>query len=249
MSKKLASGSDAILLDVKFGSGAFMKTLEDARTLSKLMVKIGDHLKRDTQAIITDMDEPLGLAVGNILEVKEAVDTLHNHGPKDFHELVLEAGGIMLVQSKIAKGKDEGRKMIEDAIKDGRGFKKMCEMFKAQGGDISYLEDLNKFPVAKYRVPIFSPKSGYIKRIDSLVVGESAMKLGGGRATIDDVIDYTAGVVLEKKVGDYVKKGEVIMKAHTNKPGLEEVMKDLANAVTYQDTPVTDKKVVYDHIS
>lgn len=249
MSKKLASGSDAILLDVKFGSGAFMKTLEDARTLSKLMVKIGDHLKRDTQAIITDMDEPLGLAVGNILEVKEAVDTLHNHGPKDFHELVLEAGGIMLVQSKIAKDKETGRKMIEDAIKDGRGFKKMCEMFKAQGGDISYLEDLNKFPVAKYRVPIFSPKSGYIKRIDSLVVGESAMKLGGGRATIDDVIDYTAGVVLEKKVGDYVKKGEVIMKAHTNKPGLEEVMKDLANAVTYQDTPVTDKKVVYDHIS
>ncbi|MGN1344255.1 MAG: thymidine phosphorylase, partial [Traorella sp.] len=149
MSKKLASGSDAILLDVKFGAGAFMKTIEDAEKLARTMVEIGDELNRDTRAILTDMNQPLGLAIGNNLEVKEAINTLKGHGPHDFVELCLAAGSIMLVQAKIAKDENEARTMLEKVIADGSAFEKLKEMIGAQGGDISYLEHPEKFPVSK----------------------------------------------------------------------------------------------------
>ncbi len=248
MSKKLASGSDAILLDVKFGSGAFMKNIDEARELAKTMVEIGDSLGRDTRAILTDMDEPLGLAVGNSLEVKEAVLTLKGQGPKDFVELVTGAGAIMLEQAHIASSYEEGRKMIEANIANGKGFEKLKELFKAQGGDTSYLDDLDKFEKAKYVISIKSEESGYIKRIDSLSIGIGAMKLGAGRATMDDKIDNAAGIILKKKVGDRVEKGEELAKAYTNKEGIEDVLRDIRSAFLYSDTPIRLPSIIHEYI-
>ncbi len=248
MSKKLASGADTILLDVKFGSGAFMKTIERAKELATTMVEIGDSLHRDTRAIITDMDEPLGLAVGNALEVKEAIATLHGQGPRDFVELVTEAGAIMLEQAHIVKSHEEGVKRIQQAIADGSGFEKQKQLFAAQGGDISYLEHPEKFPLAAFRTPIVAESSGYVKRIDSMAIGVSAMKLGAGRATMSDVIDMSAGIVLAKKVGDYVNKGEVLATAHTNKTGIEDVLKDIHDAFELSKDEVKVHPIVHAYI-
>lgn len=230
MSKKLASGSDCILLDVKFGSGAFMKTLERAKELAETMVEIGKALGRDTRAILTDMDQPLGLAVGNSLEVKEAIKTLNGEGPKDLVDLVTEAGAIMLEQSKLVATHEEGVKRIKQAIEDRSGYKKLIELFKAQGGDETYIEDPSKFPVASYAIEVRAEKEGYIKRIDSLAIGVSAMKLGAGRETMDDAIDMSAGIMLGKKVGDKVSCGDILATAYTNKEGVEDVLKDIHDA-------------------
>ena len=248
MSKKLASGSDTILLDVKFGSGAFMKTLDRARLLAKTMVEIGDSLHRDTRAILTDMDEPLGMAVGNNLEVKEAIATLQGRGPKDLVELVTYAGAIMLEQAHLVSSYEEGRARIQKAIADGSGFKKLVELFKAQGGDVSYLKDPSKFPVAKYALPIYAEKEGYISRIDSLTIGVSSMKLGGGRATMDDLIDMSAGIVLNKKIGDHVSKGELLATCYTNKEKVDEVLADVLKAFEIQDEKPADRPIVFEYI-
>ncbi|MCR5348265.1 MAG: pyrimidine-nucleoside phosphorylase [Bacilli bacterium] len=248
MSKKLAAGSDAILLDVKFGSGAFMKTLEDATTLAKAMVEIGDHLGRDTRAILTDMDQPLGLAVGNALEVKEAVMTLQGKGPKDLVELVKKAGGIMLQQAKIVDSVEEGEKRILAAIEDGSGFQKLLALFKAQGGDVSYLEDIDKFPLASHIVPILATEEGYVRRIDSLAIGLAAMKLGAGRATMKDVIDMSAGIQLRKKVGDKVQKGDVLCYCHTNKEGVKEVFQEALDAFVLSEDPIEVAPIVHAYI-
>lgn len=248
MSKKLASGADTILLDVKFGSGAFMKTIEDAKELATTMVEIGDSLKRDTRAIITDMDEPLGLAVGNSLEVKEAIATLHGNGPRDFVELVTEAGAIMLEQARIAKSHDEGVKMIQRAIADGSGFKKQKELFAAQGGDVSYLDHPEKFQMASRIIPIRAEHSGYVSRIDSLDIGVSAMKLGAGRATMKDVIDMSAGIILGKKVGDRVEKGDVLATAYTNKKGIDDVLWDIHDAFRLSKEEVVVHPIVHAYI-
>lgn len=248
MSKKLASGSDCILLDVKFGSGAFMKTFEQAKILAETMVKIGDSLHRDTRAILTDMDQPLGLAVGNSLEVKEAIKTLHGEGPKDLVELVEQAGAIMLCQCKKAKDHEEGVQMIKGAIADGSGFQKLVALFKAQGGDISYIEHPEKFPVAKYQIEVRAESSGFVKRIDSLDIGVSSMKLGGGRATMSDVIDMAAGIMLNKKVGDRVEKGDLLATCYTNKTGVEEVIKDVHDAFQLSSEEVKVAPIVHAYI-
>lgn len=248
MSKKLASGSNAILLDVKFGSGAFMKTLGDARKLAKLMVKIGNSLGRDTRAILTDMDEPLGLAVGNNLEVKEAIDTLQGKGPKDFVTLVTKAGGIMLLQAKLVQSEEEGEEKIQKAIQNGSGFEKMLALFKAQKGDISYLEDSLKFPVSSIVNSAYSEKEGYLERIDSLAIGEGAMKLGAGRASLDDKIDMSAGIILKKKVGDYVRVGEPLFEYHTNKKDFIEVVEDMKKAFEISDKPLSRAPIVREYI-
>lgn len=248
MSKKLASGSNTILLDVKFGSGAFMKTFEDAKKLAQTMVDIGDSLHRDTRAILTDMNEPLGLAIGNNLEVIEAINTLKGHGPKDFVELVTFAGAIMLNQAGIAENFEDGEKMIQKAIEDGSGFEKMKELFKAQGGDISYLENPEKFPVSKYIIPIHSDEEGYVSLIDSLKIGLSSMQLGGGRETIDDSIDMSAGIILNKKFGDYVKKGEILAYAHTNKENVENIIKNINDAFEISKNNVELSPIVREYI-
>ncbi len=249
MSKKLASGSDAILLDVKYGSGAFMKNVEDARKLAKAMVAIGDKLGRDTKAVITSMEEPLGFAVGNNLEVKEAIETLKGRGPQDLVELCKTAGALMLVQSHIAADKEEGERLIQEAIEKGKGFEKLKEFIGAQGGDVSYLDDVSKFPVAKYIHEITSPKAGYITRIDALGIGLSAMKLGAGRAELTDPIDYTAGIVLKKKVGDYVEEGDVLALAYTNKEGVAEVLRDIGGCFLYSKKKKAAPALIKDIVS
>ena len=248
MSKKLAAGSDAILLDVKFGSGAFMKTFERAEELAKEMVEIGDSLHRDTRAIITDMDQPLGLAVGNALEVKEAIKTLNGEGPKDLVELSLEAGAILLEQACLVADHEEGKKRIQQAIDDRSGFKKLCALFAAQGGDISYLEHPEKFPQASYEITVRAKAAGYVKRIDSMGIGVSAMKLGAGRAKMDDVIDMSAGILLNKKVGDRVEKGDVLATCYTNKSAVEAVLQDVHDAFTLSEEEVAVQPIVHAYI-
>ncbi len=248
MSKKLAAGSDAILLDVKFGSGAFMKTFERAKELANEMVEIGDSLNRDTRAIITDMDQPLGLAVGNSLEVIEAINTLNGKGPKDLVELALEAGSIMLEQAHLVKDHEEGRKRIQKAIDDRSGFKKLCALFEAQGGDVSYLKDPDKFEKAKFAIPVLASNEGYVKRIDSMEIGVSAMKLGAGRATMEDKIDMSAGIVLAKKVGDHVKKGELLATCYTNKYGVDSVISDVHDAFSLSKEKVNVQPIVHAYI-
>lgn len=250
MSKKLASGSDCILLDVKFGSGAFMKTIDSARELARTMVEIGDSLHRDTRAILTDMDQPLGLAVGNALEVKEAIATLNGEGPADFVELVLEAASIMLEQAKIAKDSDEAKTMVKKAIEDRSGLKKLAEMIDAQGGDASYIFHPEKFPMASKQVPVYAEKTGYVHRIDSLSIGLSAMRLGAGRATMEDVIDMSSGIVLAKKVGDRVEKGDLLATLHHNKSdeAASEVKAQVLEAFQIEEKPVAHHPIVHDYI-
>ena len=217
MSKKLAAGTDAILLDVTLGNGAFMKDINQARTLARLMCKIGNGLKRDTRAVLSNMNEPLGLAVGNALEVKEAIAALHGEGPEDLMELCYTSGSIMLEQAHICKNQAEGTKMLEEVIKDGSAFNKFLEMVQAQGGDVEYILHPEKFAVAKNIIPIYAKEEGYVESINALEIGLSSMTLGGGRETLDDVIDMAAGIMLNKKVGDYVKEGEVLCYLHSNK--------------------------------
>lgn len=248
MSKKLASGADTILLDVKFGSGAFMKTLDRARLLAKTMVEIGGALHRDTRAILTDMDEPLGMAVGNNLEVKEAIATLQGKGPKDLVELVTTAGAIMLEQAKIVSSHEEGRKRIEKAIEDGSGFAKLVELFKAQGGDVSYLYDPSKFPLAKNVIPVYAKEGGYVSKIDSLSIGVTSMKLGGGRATMEDVIDMSAGILLNKKIGESVEEGELLASLYTNKEDASFAYEDVLSAFLIQKEQPAPRPIVFEYI-
>jgi len=248
MSKKLASGSDTILLDVKFGSGAFMKDLDSARQLAKTMVDIGDGLGRDTRAILTDMEQPLGLAVGNALEVKEAIDTLRGKGPRDLIELCLEAGAIMLEQAKVVADLKKGRKLLEEVIENGSAFNKLKEMVKAQGGDVSYIENPEKFPLSKYIVEIRSENEGYVRRIEALEIGESAMRLGAGRETYDDIIDMSAGIVLNKKVGDHVKVGDVLCVVHTNKDNFANILEDIRLSFKLSKDKLQPLPIVHDYI-
>ena len=248
MSKKLASGSDTILLDVTFGEGAFMKDIDSARVLAKTMVEIGNSLGRDTRAVLSDMNEPLGLAIGNALEVKEAIDALHGHGPKDLMELCYTCGAIMLEQAKIVKDQQEGLALLKDAIDSGKAFNKFLEMVKAQKGDTSYILHPEKFELAKHIVEVRSSESGYIHKINALEMGESAMRLGAGRATLDDVIDMASGIVLTKKVGDFVSKGDVLCYIHTNKEEFDSIIEDIKSAYVYSDTEVKTHPVVHEVI-
>ena len=233
MSKKLASGADCILLDVKYGSGAFMKTKKDAKELAEIMINIGRHLGKDVRAEVTDMDQPLGYAVGNNLEIKEVIKTLHNRGPKDLTKLCLDSGSIMLVQAKLFRDKKEARKALLKNLKNGKAFEKFVEFVKAQKGDASYILDPSKFEVAKNIIPIYSNKEGVIKRIDALTIGKSSMKLGGGRERIEDTIDMSAGIILNKKIGDFVKNNELLATLYTNKEDFEEVKLDVLNAFMF----------------
>ena len=250
MSKKLAAGTDAILLDVTLGNGAFMKDINQARELAKLMVKIGNGLNRDTRAVLSDMNEPLGLAVGNALEVKEAIAALHGEGPEDLMELCYTSGSIMLNQAKIAPSLNEGRKMLEKVVQDGSAFNKLVEMVKAQGGNVEYILHPEKFELAKKIMPILSKEDGYVKEINALEIGLSSMRLGGGRETLEDKIDMSAGIMLVKKVGDLVKKGEPLCYLHTNK-GIDiinQVTKDVENAYVLTKDYVIKPNVILEVI-
>ena len=246
MSKKLATGSDAICLDVKFGSGAFFEKPEDARKLAKAMVEIGTLMNRNTKALLTNMDQPLGKAIGNSLEVKEAIATLKGNGPKDLLELCLQAGSLMLVQAQVANTKEEARTKLLKTIEDGSALDKLAALIKAQHGDESYIYDPSKFPVAKNIVEIKSNKQGYIQRINALGLGEAAMKQGAGRATKDDLIDYDAGIIVEKKCGDYVNKGDVLAYLHTNKDEYSKQVEEIVESFIIGEKQGEYYPIVYD---
>ena len=243
MSKKLASGADCILLDVKCGKGAFMKTYEDAKILATEMVNIGKKLKKNVKAEITDMYQPLGKAVGNNLEIKEVIETLKGNGPKDLEEICLSSGAILLTQAELFKNTEDAKKALIENIKNGKAFEKFKEFVKAQGGDIDYIDHPEKFPVSKNLIEIKSENEGYIKTIDALTIGLGSCHLGGGRLKMGDVIDMSAGIILNKKVGDHVKKGELLCTLHTNKDNVDSIIKDVKEAFIFQDEPIKESEL------
>ena len=247
MSKKLASGADSIVLDVKVGDGAFMKTPETAKELAQAMVDIGKHLGRETIGVISDMDQPLGYAIGNSLEVIEAIELLKGNGPKDLLELTLTIGSNMLLCAKMAESEEEARKMLMENIENGKGLEKLKEFVKAQGGDISPIDDYSKFPKAKYVEKVTSPVDGYITKIHAEAFGLIAMELGAGRATKESEIDLAVGIVLNKKRGEKVKKGDVLAYIYSNsEEKIEKARKSILENIVIEDSYDLNISLIYD---
>jgi pyrimidine-nucleoside phosphorylase len=223
MSKKIAAGADAIVLDVKTGAGAFMKTEEDAKELAHAMVRIGNNVGRQTMAVISDMSQPLGYAIGNALEVKEAIDTLRGEGPEDLTELVLVLGSQMVVLAKKADTLEEAREKLKEVMKNGKAIEKFKEFLRNQGGDSSIVDHPEKLPQAKYVIDIPAKTSGVVSNMVADEIGIAAMLLGAGRATKEDEIDLAVGLMLRKKVGEAVKEGESLVTIYANRENVEEV--------------------------
>ena len=226
MSKKIASGANKIVLDITVGKGAFMKTQENAQELAELMTKIGNLAGKEVICVFTKMDEPLGKAVGNSLEVKEAINFLKGFMPKDLKDVVFELGANMLKLAGFGEDLNKNKDMIIENIINGKAYEKLIQMVKNQGGDITYINDINKFEKAKYIIPVESKKNGIIKEINAEEVGKLACLLGAGRLKKEDEIDSSAGIVLNKKTGDYVKENEIIAYLHTNKEEIIEYAKN-----------------------
>lgn len=217
MSKKIAAGANKIVIDVTYGSGAFMKNIDDAKKLADIMTRIGRLANKETVCILTDMDKPLGFAVGNNLEVIEAIDVLKNrYIPKDVEEVILELGANMLILANKVNFIDDGKAMILENIKNGKGFEKLVELVSSQGGDVSYLEDTSKFKKAKFIKSIIASKSGRVLKLDANLVGKMSGYLGAGRIKKDDDIDVSVGFVFKKKNGDIVEKGDILGYIHGN---------------------------------
>jgi pyrimidine-nucleoside phosphorylase len=216
MSKKIASGSDAILLDVKYGDGAFMKTKEDAEKLAEAMVSIGKGLNRNTSAAITLNGEPLGYAIGNALEIQEVIEVLSDRGPEDLRELCLRLGAQMLKLSNIEVDVNKGRAILEEVLKNGKALEKLKELVANQGGDVSVIEDKNLFTIAEIAHEVKAQEEGYVYELNAEKVGIASLLAGAGRETKDDVIDYGAGIILSKKMGSYVNKGDILATIYTS---------------------------------
>ncbi|WP_011110005.1 pyrimidine-nucleoside phosphorylase [Bacillus cereus] len=243
MSKKIAAGADAIVLDVKTGAGAFMKTEEDAKELSHAMVRIGNNVGRQTMAVISDMSQPLGFAIGNALEVKEAIDTLKGEGPEDLTELVLVLGSQMVVLAKKANTLEEAREMLIEVMKNGKATAKFKEFLSNQGGDSSIVDNPEKMPQAKYVIDVPAKTSGVISNIVADEIGIAAMLLGAGRATKEDEIDLAVGLMLRKKVGDAVKEGEPFVTIYANRENVEDVKAKIYENISIAETAVAPKLV------
>ena len=226
MSKKIASGANKIVLDITVGKGAFMKTQENAQELAELMTKIGNLAGKEVICVFTKMDEPLGKAVGNSLEVKEAINFLKGFMPKDLKDVVFELGANMLKLAGFGEDLNKNKDMIIENIINGKAYEKLIQMVKNKVGDITYINDINKFEKAKYIIPVESKKNGIIKEINAEEVGKLACLLGAGRLKKEDEIDSSAGIVLNKKTGDYVKENEIIAYLHTNKEEIIEYAKN-----------------------
>lgn len=240
MSKKIAAGADAIVLDVKTGAGAFMKTTEDARLLAHAMVQIGNRVGRNTMAVISDMSQPLGFAIGNSLEVKEAIDTLKGEGPADLLDLCLTLGSQMVHLAGIGKDLDEARSLLEESIQNGKALEKFKTFVASQGGDVSVIDDPELLPKSEYQIDVLANKDGFVSEIIADELGIAAMMLGAGRATKESEIDLAVGIVLHKKVGDPVKKGEALLTIHTNKEEVPDVEQKIWEGITIADsaTPI-----------
>lgn len=239
MSKKIAAGAQAILLDVKVGRGAFMRTLEEASDLAELMVSIGKLSGRKVIAVLSNMDEPLGCAVGNALELKEAVLALKGLGPEDYLEHCYLLASYMLLLGGKTESLAHGKGLVEEVISNGKAFDKLRELVVAQGGDVSFIDVLGKLPSADQVIKVQSKQAGWIKVIDAKEVGEAAVMLGAGRAKKEDVIDPAVGILVHAKVGDYQEAGEDLFEVHLNDDThLQEVVEKLIKAVAFSDKPV-----------
>ena len=243
MSKKLASGADVIVLDVKYGNGAFMPTMEKAEELSKQMISIGESFGKKVAACISSMDQPLGNAVGNALEVREAIDTLKGQGPKDFTELCVVTGAVILEQAGVGT-REECVAMMEDSISSGRALEVLKAMIKAQGGDERVVDDPDLLPKARYVTKLKSYRNGYVHDLPAKPIGILAMNLGAGREHIDDVVDPAVGIVLNKKVGDFVARGEELAFVYHNKPLEREWLARFYEAVGLVDEPFEPAPVI-----
>lgn len=249
MSKKLAAGADTILLDVKFGEGAFMPTPQKAEELAQAMIAIGTRFGKDTRAMISNMNQPLGNAIGNALEVQEAIATLQGTGPADFTTLCLEAGSIMLLQNKLVATKEEARKRLQESIDNGSAFAKLKEMVAMQGGNVEQIVHPEYLPRAKEIVEIYARESGYIISLHALELGTLAMRLGAGRQVKEDVIDPSVGIVLQKKDGDYVNKGDILAYVHTNSPLSTQWLEEFHQAFVFTQEKVEKQSLIYKIVS
>ncbi|MGN7177993.1 pyrimidine-nucleoside phosphorylase [Cytobacillus sp. SAFR-174] len=249
MSKKIAAGADAIVLDVKTGAGAFMKTLDDSRELAKAMVRIGNNVGRNTMAVISDMSQPLGYAIGNALEVKEAIDTLRGEGPEDLTELCLTLGSHMVFLAKKADSLKEAREKLENAMKDGSALETFKVFLSSQGGDASVVDDPQKLPQAKYTFELEAKQDGYVSEIVADEIGTAAMLLGAGRATKESEIDLAVGLILRKKIGDRVQKGESLVTICSNFESVEEVRTMLYENITLSTEKVEAPVLIHEEIT
>ena len=245
MSKKIAGGADAIVLDVKCGSGAFMKTLGEATELAKTMVQIGNEVNRKTIALITNMNEPLGFNIGNALEVKEVVETLKGNGPKDLENICIELATQMLYLAGIGS-EEELRIKVKEKIANGEALNKFREFIKAQGGNVEFIDNLGLLPKTEYIVKIKAENEGYVKSIDTEALGSTLVIMGGGRTKKDDIIDYSVGIIVNKKIGDFVKADDEIAQIHINdKTKLDEVIEKVKNAYSYSKEEVQKSEIIY----
>lgn len=249
MSKKIASGADAIVLDVKTGSGAFMKELEDAKVLAQAMVDIGNGAGRKTIALISDMNQPLGYAVGNALEVKEAIATLKGEGPDDLTELCLALGSQMVYLAYQAESIDQAREKLLAAIENGEAIGRLKIFIESQGGDPRIVDQPEQLPIATYQIEVKSTKAGYISEIAADQIGVAASMLGAGRTTKDSDIDLAVGIVLRKKVSDYVNEQDTLAVIHSNQTEVATVIEKILHAFQIQDQEVTPKPLIYQTIS
>ncbi len=250
MSKKIAAGAQAIVLDVKVGRGAFMETLDQARELARRMVAIGRLSGRKVTALLSDMNQPLGAAVGNALEVREAIDTLHQGGPADFREHCLVVASHMLLLGQKAASLEAARALAEDALRSGRAWERFRALVQAQGGDVTYIDHPERLPTAPFIQEVPAPRSGYLRWVDAREVGETAVTLGAGRQKKTDSIDHSVGIVIHHKVGDRVEQGQPLFTVHARSAQeAQEAIPRLLAAHQIQDQPCGPLPLFYDVIS
>lgn len=246
MSKKIAGGAQAIVLDVKLGTGAFMENLEQAKTLAEMMVNIAKSTDRKAVALLSDMNQPLGFAVGNALEVIEAIETLQGGGPVDFRDHCLEVASHMLVLGESAPDESTGRKMVKKVIANGQAWDRFRDLVRAQGGDVSFVDHPERLPKSTFVETVPSPRSGYLREINARDVGESAVELGAGRANKGDPIDHAVGIIVHHKVGDLVESGQPLFTVYANhKERLDAVRQRLVQAHEWSDEPVQPLPLFY----
>lgn len=246
MSKKIAAGAQAIVLDVKCGKGAFMEDLQSARVLAETMAWIAKLSERKAVALLSDMNQPLGYAVGNALEVREAIDTLRGGGPADFRQHCLEVAGYMLMLGGLAEDELEGQHKAKEALANGKSLERFRALVSAQGGDLSYVDEPDKLPRARLIEVVPAPRSGYLEGIDARMIGEASVRLGAGRAKKSDAIDHAVGIVVHHKVGDFVNRGEPLFTVHASrKSALEDGRTSVLEAHTWSDDPIPPLPLFY----
>ncbi len=246
MSKKIAAGANAILLDVKTGLGAFMHTLDEARELARLMISIGENAGRKVVALLSAMDQPLGQAVGNALELREAIETLHGKGPADFREHCLTVAAHMLLLGEKAKDLEFAEKLAQFSLDKGTAYIKLMALVAAQGGDVSFIDDPDKLPRANFITEVNSPMDGYLSQVNARTIGEAAVALGAGRVKKGDPVDHAVGLVVHHKVGEKVKKGDPLFSIYASQEvQLEEIQKTVITAFAWSETPVAPLPLFY----